>query len=114
MIEAIGGIDQLFNGLAVFLSVNIIFWFTWATHFIVKRILIYKQRKQRILFTTYFNLILSVLFALTFWYVILTTAMSSNLIDNTSFGALYIRPLILLEAVGTAINEKEKYRRERR
>lgn len=114
MIEGTGGSAIIFDIMAVFLAVNIVFWFTWATYYSVKRILIYRKKKEPIFFLTYLNLITSVLFVIIFWYIIIATIVQGTLIENTSFGAVAIRPLILLEAVGTAISEMEKYRKERK
>lgn len=113
MIETSGFSKNIFDALAIFLAVNIIFWFTWASYYNVKIILLYKKRKEKVFFLTTFNLILSLCFVGVFWYIIICTPIKGSLIDNSSFGALIIRPLILMEAVGTAMNQLEKYRRER-
>lgn len=105
-------VEEFFNIMAIFLSINIVFWFSWAIYFNIKRILLYKKITGKVFFTTYFNLIISCLFVIAFMYIIIATALKEPIIDNSSFGAVFIRPLILLEAVGTAINEKEKYRRK--
>lgn len=106
-------IKAFFDGMAVFLSINIITWFTWALYYGIKTIVLYRKRKEKLYFTTYFPLVVSFLFILAFWYIIIIAATGSPAIDNSSFGAVILRPLILLTAVGTAIAQLEKYRRER-
>lgn len=114
MINNFISVPNLLDALAILLSVNIIFWFSGAIYFSIKTIKLYKEKEQVIFFGTIFDLVVAFLFAGLFWYIIIATATKGSLIDNGSFGALYIRPLILLEAVGTAIAKKDKYRRERR
>ncbi len=112
MIEGTQVINSAFDVLAIVLSVNIIFWFSWAIYYNIKRILLYKHTTGKVFFTTYFNLIVSFLFVAAFSYIIIVTAIKGQFIDNASFGAVVIRPLILLEAVGTAISENEKFKRK--
>lgn len=114
MIETTAASKNIFDAIAIFLSINIIFWFTWAAYYNIKVIILFKKRKEPIFFLTLFNMILSILFILVFWYMILVTPLKGSIIDNASFGAIIIRPLILLEAVGTTINNLEKYKREER
>jgi hypothetical protein len=112
MIEGAQTVNSALDVIAIVLSANIIFWFSWAIYYNIKRILLYKQTTGKVFFTTYFNLIVSFLFVVAFSYIIVATAIKGHIIDNSSFGAVVIRPLIVLEAVGTAISEKEKYRRK--
>lgn len=112
MIEDAGSAKAIFDVIAVFLSMNIIFWFTWAIYYNIKRVLYYKKKTGKVFFTTYFNLFISFLFTMVFLYIMIATPIKGSPIDSTSFGAIVIRPIILLEAVGTAINEMEKFRRK--
>lgn len=112
MIEGTSQSKHIFDIIAIFLSINIIGWFICGVYYNIKRIKYYKEKTGRVFFTTYFNLIVSALFILVFLYVIISTPLQGSPIDNTSFGAIVIRPVILLEAVGTAINEMEKFRRK--
>lgn len=112
MIEQAGCSEAVYNAIGIILSINIIFWFSLAIYYNIKRILFYKRTTGAVFFTTYFNSIVSLLFVIIFLYIAITTIMGQGIIDNASFGAIVVRPLILLEAVGTAINEKEKYRRK--
>ena len=36
-------VEEFFNIMAIFLSINIVFWFSWAIYFNIKRILLYKK-----------------------------------------------------------------------
>lgn len=112
MIEGESSTRIMYDVMAIILSINIIFWFTWAIYYNAKRILFYKRTTGKVFFPTYFNLFVSSLFVIAFWYIIISTTIKGSIIDNTSFGAVIIRPIILLEAVGTAINEREKFKRK--
>ena len=112
MIEGTQAINSAFDVLAIVLSINIIIWFSFAIYYNIKRILLYRKTTGKVFFTTYFNAVVSLLFVIAFSYIIISTALRGSIIDNSSYGAVVIRPLILLEAVGTAINEKEKYLRK--
>lgn len=102
-----------FDVMAIFLAVNIIFWFMGALYYGVKIIFLFRKRKQKLFFMTLFPLIVSLLFIFAFLYIIICSAIGTNIIDNSSFGAIVIRPLILMTAVGTATGRLEQYRRER-
>jgi len=111
MIEQVGCSETVCDAMGIILSINIIFWFSLAIYYNIKRILFYKRTTGVVFFTTYFNSIVSFLFVIIFLYIAITTIMGQGIIDNASFGAVVVRPVILLEAVGTAINEMEKFRR---
>lgn len=44
-----------------------------------------------------------------FGYIFISTITGNSLIDNTSFGAVFIRPLILITSVITATLQKRRY-----
>lgn len=114
MIEGTGSTNVVFDVMAIFLSINIIFWFTWSTYYYLKYIFLLRKKKEIVFFLTYINLTIGILFAIIFWYIILATTIRGNIIDNSSFGAIAIRPVILMQAVTTAIGALEKYRKERK
>ena len=112
MIEGSDIIKTWLDALAIVLSINIILWFLIAIYYNIKRVMFYKKTTGKVFFITYFNSIVSALFVIAFLYIIISTFVRGSIIDNSSYGAIVIRPLIVLEAVGTAIHEKEKYVRK--
>lgn len=105
-------IKNFLDALAVFLSINIICWFGVALYYDIKLIQLYKKNNVEIFFMTYFNMGISLIFIMVFLYIIIGTAIRGFLIDNSSFGAVYIRPIILLNGVQEAISGADKYKRK--
>ena len=51
----------------------------------------------------------NILWVVLFSYIVINAFMGNQIIDNTSFGAIYFRPIILLSATSGFISRRLKY-----
>ena len=100
--------NNIYDFIAIILSVFIIFHFTLSVYYGIKTIILKTQNRfgwcPEMLVT--YN---SILWLILFLYVLIGSLKGSSLIDNASFGAVFIRPLILTTSIITSILQKRRY-----
>lgn len=103
-------VGSLFNVVALLQSALIIFHFSISTYYGIKMIIVKKENRYGwcpemvVTFESFLWVIL-------FMYISTSTITGNPLINNASFGAVVVRPMILLTSVITAILQRRRYRR---
>ena len=100
--------ETFYDIIAIILSFLIVSHFSISSYYGIKMIILKGKNKFGWcpeMLVTYE----SILWVILFCYVICNTFRNNILIDNKSFGAVFIRPVILLSGVKTAILQKRRY-----
>lgn len=105
-------ITLFFDILGLILSIAIVLFFTVAFWYNCKYLILSKTKGK---YDSIFLVIttVSLIWIILFSYIIVQTFNGIYVIDNSSFGAIFIRPIILMTSVGTAISSKIRYIVER-
>jgi hypothetical protein len=99
-----------YNIYATALSIGIMWFAILSIKYGVKNIALNKAMRENYPSIRHIiPLALALIWALMFALVTVETFVNPDFIDNTSFGALFIRPFILLSVVEGAISRKIKY-----
>ena len=100
--------EKFFDILAIVLSSLIILNFSISVYYGIKMMILKQKNKFGWcpeMLVTYE----SILWVIVFSYIIINTFLGKTLIDNASFGAIFIRPLIFLTSIITLILQKRRY-----
>ena len=100
--------ETLYDVIAVVFSFLIILHFSISSYYGIKMIILKGKNKFGWcpeMLVTYESIVWVILFC----YILYNTFNNNVLIDNKSFGAVFIRPVILLSGVKTAILQKRRY-----
>ena len=100
--------ETFYDSIAVILSFIIIFHFIMSSYYGIKMILLKNKNKFGWcpeMLVTYESIAWVGLFS----YILYNTFNNNPLIDNSSFGAVFIRPMILVTSIITAILQKRRY-----
>ena len=103
-------IEIVQNAIATLLSILIIFHFLLSLYYGTRMIIIKKTNRfgwcPEMLVT--YN---SILWIFLFIYVLYSDLNGNPVVDNSSFGAVFIRPVILITSVITAILQRRRYKK---
>jgi hypothetical protein len=91
---------------AIILSIAIIIVNGISVYFCVKAFLCEEMRCDWLFIA---NAIISFLWILVFLYVCFRCFTGNPVLDHSGFGAMFIRPLIMLSSAGTAITQQIKF-----
>ena len=100
--------EEFFDILAIVLSLLIIFNFSISTYYGIRMMILKGKNKFGWcpeMLVTYE----SILWIIVFSYIMINTLFGKTLIDNVSFGAIFIRPLIFLTSNITLILQERRY-----
>ena len=99
-----------YNIYAIALSIGIILFSALSIKYGIKNIILNKAMREKYPSTRHvLPLIIAGAWLMLFLYVAIQTIIDTGFIDNGSFGALFMRPLILVSCAEGAISRKIKY-----
>lgn len=97
--------DFIATGLSFAIVINFLASTFYGIKFIIKKDFNFVENK----FLYWLKTIISFLWACTFIYIIIRCVLGNPVLQHNSFGAIFLRPLVLLTSVGTAISQKARY-----
>ena len=100
----------MYQVIGIILASAIVIFFSISFRFGLKYLhLIYKKKIDKYCWTSVMVTVVSLLWAAVFSYVLIMTILGNSPLAVDAFGALFIRPLIMITAVGSAITQKIRY-----
>ena len=99
--------DFIATGLSFAIVINFLVATFYGIKFIAKKDFNFVENKFLYCLKTF----VSFLWACAFAYIIIKCISGEPVIQHNSFGAIFLRPLVLLTSVGTAISQRIRYER---
>ena len=99
--------DFIATGMSFAIIINFLASTFYGIKFIANKNFVYFENK----FLYWLKTAVSFLWACAFIYIVIKCLLGQPIFDHKSFGAIFLRPLVLLTSVGAAISQKIRYER---